>query len=287
MRQLGLRTCIRLSNGYRPLSNLATGSDAPRTAAVDLQTPSESTVNPRWLTDIKTRVGKCIAFGMSSAQIDDAGKVLEELANDWKNLTVGCEGFLTQREHAGLHSHPIIWGDQDSMGHVNNVQYVRYAETGRTNWTRNYGKHFDNENKEQWDQLLTSRNVGLILKSITVDYKFPMTWPDKISVYHKLRSRPNESTSSMLLDVMILSEFKQRPAARCLEDVVVYDYRAAKRSSLRAFMLDQFEQTFDLQETAKRDNQAKVSMIEDNVRSLETSSWDRPDAEEDFGNATP
>ena len=287
MRHLGLGRHIRLLHQHRPLSNLASGSDAPRKPAADSQTPTETTVNPRWLTDIKTRIGKCIAFGMSPAQVDDAGKILKELANDWKNLTVGCEGFLTQRERAGLHSHPIIWGDQDSMGHVNNVQYVRYAETGRTNWTRNYGKHFDNENKKQWDQLLTSRNVGLILKSITVDYKFPMTWPDKISVYHKLRSRPNESTSSMLLDVMILSEFKQRPAARCLEDVVVYDYRSAKKSSLPSFMLDQFAQTFDLQEKAKRDSQAKVSMIEDDVRSLETSSWDRPDAKENFGNATP
>lgn len=170
------------------------------------------------------------------------------------------------------------------MGHVNNVQYVRYAESGRVNWTRNYGKHFDPTNRQKWNDLLTNKGFGLILKSITVDFKFPMTWPDSICVYHRLRSRPTETTESMLLDVMILSDLHQRPAARCLEDVVVYHYPTAKKSPLAPFMLQQFQETFDLQEAAKKKNQAKVKSIDDQVRRLETESWDRPDAKEDFGN---
>ena len=55
---------------------------------------------------------------------------------------------------------------------MNNVQYVRYAETGRCNWTRNFGTYFDVEHKKEWEEMLSSRNVGLILRSITVDYKF-------------------------------------------------------------------------------------------------------------------
>lgn len=52
-----------------------------------------------------------------------------------------------------------------------------------------------------------------------------MAWPDRISVYHKLRAAPTASTDSFILDVLILSERHQRPAARCVEDIVVYDYR--------------------------------------------------------------
>ena len=86
-----------------------------------------------------------------------------------------------------------------------------------------------------------------------------------------------------MLDVMILSEVRQRPAAKCLEDVVVYDYRQGKKSSLPPFMLDQFEKTWELQETAKAENGRKIKDLLDRVQVLEKQSWDRPDAKEDHG----
>jgi Thioesterase-like superfamily len=114
-----------------------------------------------------------------------------------------------------------------------------------------------------------------------------MTWPDRISVFHKLQSRPDKTAESIILDVMILSENKQRPAARCIEDVVVYDYRASRKTTLPPFMLDQFQRTFELQEEAKARNGDKMSALLDQVRDLERDSWDRRDAQEDMGSATP
>lgn len=58
------------------------------------------------------------------------------------------------------------------MGHVNNVTYVRYAESARVNWTRNIGLHIDPANKDKWTNLLNSTGIGLILRSIKIDYKF-------------------------------------------------------------------------------------------------------------------
>jgi Thioesterase-like superfamily len=115
----------------------------------------------------------------------------------------------------------------------------------------------------------------------------PMTWPDHISVYHKLRSRPDENTESIILDAMILSHTKQRPAARCLEDIVVYDYRSSKKTTLPSFILDQFKQTYDLQEQAKSTNQERIQALFERVTLLERESWDRPDAQEDFGSLKP
>ncbi|KAK5055962.1 hypothetical protein LTR84_012512 [Exophiala bonariae] len=254
-------------------------------AAVPKTEEPKTPVSPRWLSDTKTRIGKCITFGLPAPLVDEAGKILRVLGTDWRNLVAGSEGYLTDKERAGLHRQSIVWGEQDSMGHVNNVMYVRFAESGRCNWTRNIGQYFDPRHKTAWEELLTNRGIGLILKSITVDFKFPMTWPDRISVYHKLRSRPDESTQSMVLDVMILSEGKQRPAARCLEDVVVYDYKVGKKSRLEPFMLAKFKEIYDLQEAAKTENLEKIQSIEQQVRRLETESWDRPDAKEDFGSA--
>lgn len=282
-RQIGRlpQTLVSRSNhAFNAARQYSTRPPVPTT-----EEPKTTTVSPRWLSDTKARIGKCITFGMSPSLVDSAGKILQVLGTDWRNLVAGSEGYLTDKERAGLHRQAIVWGEQDSMGHVNNVMYVRFAESGRCNWTRNIGQYFDPVHKSAWEDLLTNRGIGLILKSITVDFKFPMTWPDRISVYHKLRSRPDETTQSMVLDVMILSEGKQRPAARCFEDVVVYDYKLGKKSRLESFMLAQFKQIYDLQEAAKAENLAKIQAIEDQVRVLETQSWDGPDAKEDLGSA--
>ena len=276
------RACWRASPLAPSLDLLRRYSSAPP------RTPTEearNAISPRWLSDTKSRIGRCLTFGMPPALVDEAGHLLAILGRDWRDLVAGSEGYLTAEKRAGLHRQNIVWGEQDSMGHVNNVMYVRFAESGRCNWIRNYSTHIDPLHKRQWEELLTSRSIGLILKSITVDYKFPMTWPDRISVYHKLRARPDEATESLVLDVLIMSEVKQRPAARCLEDVVVYDYKAGKKSTLEPFMLEQFKQTFDLQEAATRENHHKIRQIDQRVRVLEKQSWDRPDAKEDLGSA--
>lgn len=113
-----------------------------------------------------------------------------------------------------------------------------------------------------------------------------MAWPDKVSVFHKLRKIPKEGESSFVLDAMILSEREQRPAARCLEDIVVYDYRVGKKIALRPFMLDGFETIYREQEEAREKNTRRVLQILDDVRQMEKDSWDRADAKEDLGGRT-
>ncbi len=113
-----------------------------------------------------------------------------------------------------------------------------------------------------------------------------MTFPDHITVYYKLREAPTSSDSSFKLDVIILSELRQRPAAKCFEDIVVYDYRLGEKTVLPPFMLEQFARTFEQQERAKSESGEKVRSLLDRVRVLEKESWDRVDAKEDFGSAS-
>jgi hypothetical protein len=40
----------------------------------------------------------------------------------------------------------------------------------------------------------------------------PMKWPDRVTVLHKLRDRPEVDTDHFILDVLILSELHRRPA---------------------------------------------------------------------------
>ncbi|MCJ1455266.1 hypothetical protein MMC28_005620, partial [Mycoblastus sanguinarius] len=167
--------------------------------------------------------------------------------------------------------------------HVNNVTYNRYAESARINWAQNFAKYIDPKHKQEWAELWTPKGDGLILRSIKTDFKFPMTWPDKISAYHKLRSAPTNLTDSFTLDVLILSERHQRPAARCVEDIVVYDYRQGAKAPLRDFMLKKFRETFELQEEAKKRNEGMVSQLLERVEKLEKDSWDREDVVEEMG----
>ena len=111
-----------------------------------------------------------------------------------------------------------------------------------------------------------------------------MAWPDRISVYHKLREAPTAGTDSFTLDVVILSERYQRPAARCVEDLVVYDYGRGVKSPLQDFMVEQFRETFELQERSKKRNEKRVQDLLQRVQRLEKQTWDRPDAVEDMGN---
>jgi len=66
---------------------------------------------------------------------------------------------------------------------------------------------------------------------------------------------PTQDTDHFTLDVLILSELHRRPAARCVEESVLYDYKKGRKISLRPFMVDKFRETFELQEKAKEKQQ--------------------------------
>ncbi|THW01097.1 hypothetical protein D6D24_07664 [Aureobasidium pullulans] len=227
-------------------------------------------LSPRWLADVKQRLGKCMTFGMEPEQVVRASAVLETVARDWRELVAGSEGFLTGEDRRGFYRHAVVWGEMDSM-------------SARVNWTRNFAVDIDPKHRKEWTELMTPKSLGLILRSITTNYKFPMKWPDHISVYHKLASEPTAETDSFILDVVIMSELQQRPAARCVEDIVVYDYQAGKKAPLLPFMVDAFRKTWKLQEEAKRVNSEKVRGLLKEVRALEQETWDREDAVEDMG----
>lgn len=90
-----------------------------------------------------------------------------------------------------------------------------------------------------------------------------------------------------MLDVLIMSERQQRPAARCVEDIVVYDYRVGRKTALEPFMIAMLQDTWRLQEDARRVYGARVVGLLERVRLLELETWDREGAVEDMGDAGP
>ena len=113
-----------------------------------------------------------------------------------------------------------------------------------------------------------------------------MTYPDHITVYHKIAQELTPESEGFDFHVVILSELHQRPAARCVEDCVLYDYSRRKKATFKPFMLDVLRKTWRLQEEAKRVNTQRVHSLLDRVRKLELESWDREDAVEDMGSGS-
>lgn len=114
-----------------------------------------------------------------------------------------------------------------------------------------------------------------------------MVYPDKISVFHKLRIRPegDPAPSSFMLDCIVLSHQHRRVAARLEEDIVVYDYKAARKTSMPGFMADLFNKTFDLQEQEMARARTRIWDLINAVEALEKETWNREDAVEDLGSA--
>lgn len=95
-----------ISLGHSPLqlTRYASSSTAPVT----------DTLPTRWLSDLKSRIGKCIIFGLKPEQVDEAGNILKVVAREWRELVAGSEGFLTGKGRAGAEGREVVWGDMVS-----------------------------------------------------------------------------------------------------------------------------------------------------------------------------
>ncbi|KAI8996486.1 Thioesterase/thiol ester dehydrase-isomerase [Trametes punicea] len=90
---------------------------------------------------------------------------------------------------------PIVWGDHDAFQHVNNVRYLRFFETSHVRLMSAIGQEFGGPAKAE--AMIKGKGVSLILKSISVDYKRPVVYPDTLLIAHKLHPGPLRTSSKV------------------------------------------------------------------------------------------
>ncbi|EFQ34166.1 uncharacterized protein GLRG_09310 [Colletotrichum graminicola M1.001] len=267
---------------------LAAPSPAPAHAAADAgandTAAAAAALGPRWLSDLQTRISRCTGPGLRGRQAEELEAVRRAVDAQWLELFAGREGFLTGPGWRGLDRHTVTWGDQDAMldrgtrqqltvaGHVNNVVYNKYAESARFNWLRNFATAIDPEHADDWNAFLSPRDIGLIMRSMKTDYKFPMAYPDHVTVLHKLVSKPTYGADYIFLEALLISHAHRRPSARCFEDIVVYDYKSAKRAPLKPFMVDRLRETYEAQEETRITCERKVQGLFEAVQRLENAA---------------
>jgi acyl-CoA thioester hydrolase len=107
---------------------------------------------------------------------------------------------------------PVLWGDQDAFGHVNNLVYLRWCETARVEYLDRVGL---------WVPL-PPEGVGPILASIRCDYKRPLNYPGTVHVGARVTRIGN---SSFQMEHCIVSHDLGAVAAAVDSTLVLLDYR--------------------------------------------------------------
>jgi acyl-CoA thioester hydrolase len=107
---------------------------------------------------------------------------------------------------------PVQWGDQDALGHVNNVVFFRWWESSRIAYA------------EQIDLLGTDRSerFGTVLASMKCDFREQLLYPNTVAIgarigrvgnssihiQHRLVSRKTNTVAAEALSVMVSFDFE-------------------------------------------------------------------------------
>jgi acyl-CoA thioester hydrolase len=114
---------------------------------------------------------------------------------------------------------PVAWGEMDSFQHVNNVVYFRYFESARIAYSEKIGLQEYKENT----------GIGPILGSTSCRYRFPLTYPDTVSVGAKIVGMEEDRFT---MNYVVVSHRHQKIAAEGDGVIVLYDYREGKKTAM-------------------------------------------------------
>ena len=129
---------------------------------------------------------------------------------------------------------PIHWGDMDKFGHCNNVQFVRYIESGRVAALLAMAQQrvdgvAQAELQRALSSFMTGRGIGVILKSVSVKYKRPLTYPDVVAVGSALTRL---SADRFTLSHVVVSSSQQAVVAEGEGTLVCFDYSTGDKAPL-------------------------------------------------------
>lgn len=109
----------------------------------------------------------------------------------------------------------VLWADEDSFAHVNNVAYLRWCETGRVEYLRRLGLFPE----------LPPKGVGPIVASVTCHYRRQLKYPDTVIVGTRVTAIGN---SSFHMEHRIVSQASGETAAESEATMVTVDYSIGK-----------------------------------------------------------
>lgn len=113
----------------------------------------------------------------------------------------------------------VRWGDMDAYQHVNNVSYLRYFESGRM-------AYFD---ALEVADFLGLDGVGPILAETSCRYRFPLTYPDRLSIGVRVENLAEDRFTQQYI---VISHRHARVAATGTGTVVTFDYPSGRKAPI-------------------------------------------------------
>jgi acyl-CoA thioester hydrolase len=107
---------------------------------------------------------------------------------------------------------PILWGDEDSFAHVNNLAYLRWCETARVEYMRRVAFWIDSQ---------PPAGAGPILANLNCDYLLPLNFPDTVDIGTRVAAVGN---SSIRMEQVVVSRTQRALAAKVQSTAVLLDY---------------------------------------------------------------
>ncbi len=114
---------------------------------------------------------------------------------------------------------PVVWGEMDAFGHVNNTVFFRYFETARL-------AYFE---QIRFGETANPADVGPILASTSCRFRRPLTYPDTIHVGARVSELSHDRFT---MEYRIYSEAHDEIAAKGEGVIVAYDYSAQQKALL-------------------------------------------------------
>jgi len=150
---------------------------------------------------------------------------------------VAAPADLEKDNYHSIISLPILWGDQDAFGHVNNTIPIRWFESSRIAYLGHSGM----------EKLLEQIQLGPILAAIRCNYRRQLRYPDTVWIGAKVTRVGN---SSLEMAHAVWSEQWQAVAAEGDSTIVVFDYATNRPRRVPAEVrqaIAAFEQRPDLE----------------------------------------
>ncbi len=110
---------------------------------------------------------------------------------------------------------PVQWGEQDALGHVNNVTFFRWWESARIEYSLRIGLIRESE----------PANAGTVLVSMKCDFREQLTFPDTVHIGSRLVRVGN---SSFEVEHCLISDRQTTVCADAVSTMVYFDFATQK-----------------------------------------------------------
>ncbi|KAF5319037.1 hypothetical protein D9611_012688 [Ephemerocybe angulata] len=130
---------------------------------------------------------------------------------------------------ASFREQQIVWGDQDPFQHVNNVRYARFFESARIQWMMSIGKEWGGP--AQADKMIRGQGVSLILKTMEIQFRRPVTYPDTLLIGYAPLPPSSEDDTSFQVVASAYSLGTGAFVTHSKETLVWYNYDELRKCS--------------------------------------------------------